>query len=352
MALDHKAYVFKGNAYRDLAELDAWTKLGQEPALEPELPILDPHHHVWDNDRGRYLMHELVADTNDGGHNIVKTVFIECGSMYRAAGPEEMKPVGEVEFVNGIAAMSASGRYGKTRHCAGIIGHADLALGDRVQPVLEALIAAGNGRFRGIRHGLTWDTGNAAKFGRRVVPQHQALDPTFRKGFARLQALQLSFEAWLFHPQLSDVADLMKAYPEANVVLNHAGGLLGIPPHDGKREEVFKIWRDSIRNLAQFPGLKIKVGGLGMLYCGFDFHLRDKPPSSEELAHMWRPYVETCIEAFGPTRCLMESNFPVDKQSCGYGVLWNALKRITKNCTAAEKTAMYHDTAARVYRLS
>jgi len=351
MALDHKAYVFKGNSYRDLADLDAWTKLGAEPALEPELPILDPHHHVWDNDRGRYLMHELAADTSDGGHNIVKTVFIECGSMYRAEGPEEMKPVGEVEFVNGIAAMSASGIYGKTRHCAGIIGHANLALGDRVQPVLEALIAAGNGRFRGIRHGLVWDTGNAAKFGRRQVPRHQALDPVFRKGFARLQALKLSFEAWLFHPQLADVADLMKAYPESNVILNHVGGLLGIPPHDGKRDEVFKIWRDSIRNLAQFPGLKIKVGGLGMLYCGFDFHLRDKPPSSEELANVWRPYVETCIEAFGPTRCLMESNFPVDKQSCGYGVLWNALKRITKNCTAAEKASMYHDTAARVYRL-
>ena len=351
MALDHKAYVFKGNSYRDLADLDAWTKLGAEPALEPELPILDPHHHVWDNDRGRYLMHELAADTSDGGHNIVKTVFIECGSMYRAEGPEEMKPVGEVEFVNGIAAMSASGIYGKTRHCAGIIGHANLALGDRVQPVLEALIAAGNGRFRGIRHGLVWDTGNAAKFGRRQVPRHQALDPVFRKGFARLQALKLSFEAWLFHPQLADVVDLMKAYPESNVILNHVGGLLGIPPHDGKRDEVFKIWRDSIRNLAQFPGLKIKVGGLGMLYCGFDFHLRDKPPSSEELANVWRPYVETCIEAFGPTRCLMESNFPVDKQSCGYGVLWNALKRITKNCTAAEKASMYHDTAARVYRL-
>ena len=351
MALDHKAYVFKGNAYRDLVELDAWTKLGAEPALEPELPILDPHHHVWDHERGRYLMHELAADTSDGGHNIVKTVFIECGSMYRAEGPEEMKPVGEVEFVNGIAAMSASGRYGKTHHCAGIIGHADLALGDRVQPVLEALIAAGNGRFRGIRHGLVWDTGNAAKFGRRQVPRHQALDLTFRKGFARLQALKLSFEAWLFHPQLSDVADLMKAHPESNVILNHVGGLLGIPPHDGKRDEVFKIWSASIRDLAQFPNLNIKVGGLGMLYCGFDFHLRDKPPSSEELARVWRPYVETCIEAFGPTRCLMESNFPVDKQSCSYGVLWNALKRITKSFTASEKAAMYHDTAARVYRL-
>jgi len=224
-------------------------------------------------------------------------------------------------------------------------------LGDGVAPVLEALSAAGNGRFRGIRHGLVWDTGTAAKFGRRQVPRHQMLDPVFRKGFARLQPLKLSFEAWLFHPQLSDVADLMRAYPEANVVLNHVGGLLGVAPHEN-REEVFKLWRASIRELAQFPGLTVKVGGLGMLYCNWDFHLRDAPPTSEELADTWRPYVETCIEAFGPDRCLMESNFPVDKQSCGYGVLWNALKRITKNCTAAEKKAMYHDTAARVYRLA
>src|SRR6185503_19524408 len=266
MALDHKAYQFKGNAYRKTADLNTWTKLRHEDALEPDLPIIDPHHHVWDDDaRGRYLIHELAEDTGTG-HNIVKTVFIECGSMYRAAGPEEMKPVGEVEFVNGIAAMSASGIYGKTRHCAGIIGHADLILGDRVAPVLEALIAAGNGRFRGIRHGLTWDTGNASKFGRRQIPQHQMLDPVFRKGFARLQPLKLSFEAWLFHPQLSDAADLMRAFPEANVILNHAGGLVGLPPHSN-RQEVFKIWQASIRELAQFPSLTIKVGGLGMLYC-------------------------------------------------------------------------------------
>ena len=319
-------------------------------ALEPDLPIVDPHHHVWDDERGRYLIHELVEDTSSG-HNIIATVFIEAGSMYRAGGPAAMQPVGEVEFVNGIAAMSASGRYGKTRLCAGIIGHADLALGDRVQPVLEALIAAGNGRLRGIRHGVTWDTGNAAKFGRRHVPQHQVLDPTFRQAFTRLQPLGLSFESWQFHPQLPDLVDLLRAFPNTNVILNHVGGLLGIPPHDGNRDEVFAIWRGHIRELVQFPNLSVKVGGLGMLYCGWNFHLGDVPPSSEELAAAWRPYVETCIEAFGPSRCMMESNFPVDKQSCGYTVLWNALKRITQGCSAAEKAALYRETAARVYRL-
>lgn len=346
-----KPYEFRGNAYRKLAEANTWTKLGHEAALEPDLPILDPHHHVWDDERGRYLIHELAEDVGGTGHNVVATVFIEAGSMYRAAGPTAMQPVGEVEFVNGIAAMSASGRYGKTRLIDGIIGHGDLALGDQVRPVLEALIAAGNGRLRGIRHGVTWDTGKAARFGRRQAPQHQVLDPVFRRGFAHLQPLGLSFESWQFHPQLPDVVDLLRAFPDANVILNHVGGLLGIPPHDGNRDEVFAIWRSHIRELAQFPNLTVKVGGLGMLYCGWDFHLGDVPPSSEELAAAWRPYVEACIEAFSPNRCMMESNFPVDKQSCGYGVLWNALKRITRNCTASEKAAMYHGTAARVYRL-
>ncbi|MGZ8155389.1 MAG: amidohydrolase family protein, partial [Burkholderiales bacterium] len=286
------------------------------------------------------------------GHNIVATVFIEAGSMYRADGPEEDRCIGEVEFVNGVAAMSASGLYGKTRVCAGIVGQGDLRLGDRVRPVLEKLIAAGNGRLRGVRFGVCWDTGKAAKFGRYQLPPHLVLDPVFRKGFAHLKPLGLSFESWQFHPQLSDLPDLLRAFPETSVILNHVGGVLGIPPHDNKREEIFETWRKSIRELAQFPNLTVKLGGLGMLYTDWDFHLRDIPPASEELAQTWRPYIETCIEAFGPDRCMMESNFPVDKQSCGYGVLWNAMKRITQNCSAADKAKLYQDTAARVYRLS
>jgi len=345
-----KPYEFRGNAYRHGAELNAWAKQRIEAALEPDLPIIDPHHHVWDDERGRYLIHELAEDVGTG-HNIIATVFIEAGSMYRADGPAAMKPVGEVEFVNGIAAMSASGRYGKTRLCEGIIGHADLMLGDDVQPVLGAIIAAGNGRLRGIRHGMCWDSGKAASFGRRQVPPHQVLDATFRKGFARLAPAGLSFESWQFHPQLPDLPDLLRAFPETSVILNHVGGLLGIAPHDRNRDEVFNVWRGHIRELSQFPNLTVKLGGLGMLYCDWDFHLSDTPPSSEALAAAWRPYIEECIDAFGPQRCMMESNFPVDKQSCGYGVLWNAMKRITHGCSPSEKAALYSDTAARVYRL-
>ena len=344
-----KPYEFRGNAYRHGEALNAWAKQRTEDALEPELPIVDPHHHVWDDERGRYLIHELAEDVNTG-HNILATVFIEAGSMYRKDGPAAMKPVGEVEFVNGIAAMSASGRYGAARLCHGIIGHADLMLGDNVQPVLEAIIAAGNGRLRGIRHGVCWDSGKAASFGRRQVPQHQVLDPVFRKGFARFAPAGLTFESWQFHPQLPDLADLLKAFPETSVILNHVGGVLGIAPHTD-RDEVFRTWRGHIQALSKFPNLTVKLGGLGMLYTDWDFHLRDVPPSSEDLAAAWRPYIEECIAAFGPTRCMMESNFPVDKQSCGYGVLWNALKRITKDYSPAEKAAMYRDTAARVYQL-
>jgi L-fuconolactonase len=345
-----KPYEFRGNAYRNLVDLEAWTNQLKEEALEADLPIIDAHHHVWDDERGRYLIEEFSADI-DSGHNIRATLFVEAGAMYRSSGIESMKTVGEVEFVNGVAAMGASGRYGPTLVCAGIVGHADLTLGEKVRPVLEALISAGNGRFRGIRHGVTWDTGNAAKFGKRQAPQHQLLDPVFRQGFACLQPLGLTFEAWQFHPQLPDLMDLLRAFPSTPVILNHVGGLLGIPPHDGSRKEVFNDWKSHIQALAEFPNLSVKLGGLGMLYCGWDFHLRRLPPSSEELASIWRPYIETCIEAFGTSRCIMESNFPVDKQSCSYGVLWNAMKRITKNYSATEKSDLYFNNAARVYRI-
>jgi L-fuconolactonase len=219
-----------------------------------------------------------------------------------------------------------------------------------VQEVLEAMVAAGNGRFRGVRHGATWDAGSAG-YGRSFAPRHMLRDEKFRRGFARLQPLGLSFDAWLFFPQLPELEDLLEAFPDTEVILDHVGGLLGIPPYT-RRAETFTTWKANIQRLARFSNLSVKLGGLGMLYCGWDFHVRDVPPSSEELAAAWRPYLETCIEAFGAERCMFESNFPVDKQSCGYGVLWNAFKRITRNFSAAEKAALYRGTAARAYRLS
>jgi len=345
---------YRGTGHRNETDLKAWlARRPTEAALEPELPIIDPHHHFWDTpQRGTYLLHELLADIG-GGHNIVSTVFLECRSMFRRAGPPEMAPVGEVEFVNGIAAMSASGQYGPCRVAEAIIGHADLSLGARVREVLEAEIRVGGGRFRGIRHGVAWDEHEAVnKFAARGVPLHLARDARFREGFAQLAPLGLSFESWQYHPQLPDAIDLARAFPDTTIILNHVGGVLGVGPYRGHRQEILAGWKRDIAELAKCPNVVVKLGGVGMTSFGLDFHERDLPPSSEDLAAAWRMYLEPCIEAFGVNRCMFESNFPPDKQSGGYTELWNAFKRITAGASAAEKTALYSGTAARVYRLT
>ncbi len=343
---------YRGLSYRNNADLQAWlARRPSEAALEPELPIIDPHHHLWDTpQRGLYLLPELLADTG-GGHNIVSTVFLECQSMFRAGGPEEMRPVGEVEFVNGTAAMSASGQYGKTRVCEAIIGWVDLMLGARVRAVLEAEIAAGGGRFRGVRYGTSYDEGVAGKHVSRAMPAHRLLDPKLREGFAELGKLGLTFDSWHFHPQLPDLVDLARAFPGQTIIVDHVGGVLGVGQYAGKSAEVIPLWKKSMQELARCPNVNVKLGGLGMTSFGFDFHFREAPPSSQELAATWKPYIETCIELFGPERCMFESNFPPDKQSCGYTELWNAFKHITAGASAAEKTALYSGTAARVYKM-
>ena len=343
---------YRGLIHRNNADLQVWlAKRPPETALEPALPIIDPHHHLWDTPvRGLYFLPELLADIG-GGHNIVSTVFLECQSMFRATGPEEMRPVGEVEFVNGTAALSASGQYGKARVCEAIIGWADLMLGTKVREVLQAEIAAGGGRFRGVRYGTSYDEGVAGKFVTRTMSPHRLLDPKFREGFAELGKLGLTFDSWHFHPQLPDLVDLARAFPNQTIIVDHVGGVLGVGQYAGKSAEVIPAWKKSVQELAKCPNVNVKLGGLGMTSFGFDFHERETPPSSQELADTWRPYIETCIEAFGPERCMFESNFPPDKQSCGYTELWNAFKRITSGASAAEKTALYSGTAARVYRM-
>ncbi len=328
----------------------AWLARRQEPILEPDLRICDPHHHLWDFRSNRYLLPELLADT-DSGHRIEQTVFVECTAFYRADGPEERRVIGETEFVNGAAAMAASGRYGATRACAGIVGYADLTRGAAVEEILAAHVAAGNGRFRGIRHAAGWDASEEVQNSHTKPPPDLFRRDEFRAGFARLGQFGLSFDAWLYHPQLADLADLARAFPEQPIVLDHVGGPLGIGPYSGRRDEIFPQWRDAIRTLALAPNVFVKLGGLGMKICGFDFHARPEPPSSEDLAAAWRPYIETCIEAFGAERAMFESNFPVDKVSCSYAVLWNAFKRLAAGASAAEKAALFRDTAMRLYRL-
>jgi predicted TIM-barrel fold metal-dependent hydrolase len=328
-----------------------WLAQRQEEILEPDLPIVDPHHHLVDRpETGRYLLYDLLADTNSG-HNIVATVYLEWLSMYRAAGPVEMRPVGEVEFANGVAAMAASGGYGKTKVCAGIVAYADLGLGAAVETVLEAQIAAGGGRYRGIRF-ISATHPQQGVWGSPVLrPPGMLLDPKVREGFAKLAPLGLTFDAWCYHTQLPELIDLARAFPETPIVLDHVGGAIGLGPYAGRRDAVFAEWSARISELAACSNVHIKLGGLGMRMFGFDVHQGALPPSSGQLATLWRPYVETCIAAFGADRAMFESNFPVDKGSGSYHVFWNAFKRIAAGCSAAEKTALFSSTAARFYKL-
>jgi L-fuconolactonase len=330
---------------------DGWLdQAAREEILEPDLPIVDPHHHLWQRGDHRYLLDELLADTGSG-HNVVATVFEECHSMYRADGPAEMRPIGETEFVAGIAAMSASGNYGGTRVAAGIVGAADLTLGERVEPVLIAQLRAGSGRFRGVRHSAGYDAdpiiGNS---GASVQPGLYARTD-FRAGLTRLAALGLSFDAWLYHPQLGDVIDLARAFPALPIVMGHVGGFLGYGPYAGNRDAEFARWKRSMAELAQSPNVVVKLGGMVNRGAAFDFHAAPAPLSSTAIAELWRPFVDSCIELFGANRCMFESNFPVDKMAIGYAALWNAFKRIAAGASADEKRALFGGTATRIYRL-
>src|SRR5437867_3285341 len=318
---------------------EAWlAKAPAEAILEPALPLIGTHRRLWERPDHRYLLHELLADLRTG-HHVVGKVFLECHAMYRGGGPAEMRPVGETEFVAGIAAMSDSGLYGPTRVATGIVGFADLTLGDRVEPVLEAHLRAGGGRFRGVRHSAAWDASPVIGNSAAASAPHLLKQPDFRAGLARLTALGLSLDAWVFHPQLADAIDLARAFPEANIIVGHVGGLLGYGPYGDRRDEVFASWKRGITELARCPNVVMKLGGMMMRLAAYDYGARPAPPSSSDLADHWRPYIEFCIERFGPSRCMFESNFPVEKMGIGYAALWNAFKRIAAPTSSRSSAA-------------
>ena len=327
----------------------AWLAQTVEDAMDPGLPICDPHHHFWDRDGDRYLLDQLTEDVS-GGHNIAQTVFIECHSMYRAHGPDEMRSVGEIEFVQGLAAQSASGQYGPTEVAAGIVGNANLMLGSAVQPALEALIAASSNRFRGIRFSCAWDASPQVSPGSPNTPG-MLMDARLREGFNCLRNLGLSFDALVYHTQLAELADLAGAFPDATIVLNHIGRPLGVGPYAGKRDEVFADWQKGIAAVAEHENVVVKLGGFGNVISGYDWHQRPIPPTSTELAETIAPWIMFCIERFGPERCMFESNFPVDKNSYAYTNGWNAFKRVTAGFSDPEKAAMFQGTAVKAYRL-
>lgn len=339
-----------------MAHTDKWLSLHEEEVIEPDLPICDPHHHLWHEHGGRfveptYLFEQIHRDVNSG-HNIVSTVFIECGAMFKGTGPEHLKCVGETEFVNGIAAMSASGRYGDCKIAAGIVGTAPFLLGGKLTAeALDAQINAGGGRFRGIRLGATWDASNDVPNARINPPADMYSTSKFREAFRELAPRGLSFEGWCYHPQIPELTALADAFPDVTIILDHFGGPLGIGPYAGKEDEVFSNWKISITELAKRPNVMAKLGGLVMEVNGFGWEREPKPPSSQQLMERTRRYYETTIGLFGVERCMFESNFPVDMIAGTYRTLWNSFKRLTADYSGDEKAALFHDTATRVYRI-
>jgi len=361
-------------------------KLGEvgdmvEDILEPNQKIIDSHHHLWDlrppykpaptkkllEDpfvatlalTPYYTLDDLSCDvqgsltnpvSTDNKHRVVGTVFMECGAYYRAGKPEEMGPVGEVEFANGVAAQGASGCYNELRAAAAIIGHADMTLGEDVKPVLDALMAAGNGRLKGIRYQAPWDK-DPEVLGPLYFDAKEGLlaSDAFRKGFKELAPLGLSFDAWVLEPQLGDVLALAQAFPDTSIILDHCGTPLNVASYKGKLDQNFARWRASIQAIAKCPNVTVKLGGLGMAFCGMPETGPAVGVSSEALAAMWKPYIETCIEAFGPDRAMFESNYPIDRWGANYATIWNTFKRITASYSKEHKDALYAGTAARVY---
>jgi L-fuconolactonase len=327
-----------------------WLALRDEPVLEPEWPIVDAHHHLWDRQSGRYLAHEFLEDTGSG-HEVVSTVYVQCRSMLRPDGPAEMRPVGEVEFANGIAAMCASGTYGQTRCCEAIVGGADLTLGVNVAGVLEAMLEVSGGRLRGIRNPLAWHESDAVSSSPVTPPRNLMQNADFRMGVATLARYGLSLDVWVYHTQLDELYELARRVSDVTVVIDHFGGPVGVGPHAGRSAEVMNAWRDSLRRLATLPNTRMKLGGAGMPVFGHEFAGAELPPSSQQLADTWRPYVEGCVDLFGADRCMFESNFPVDKGMFSYRVLWNAYKRLAARASVAEREALFSGTATQTYRL-
>jgi len=326
---------------------DNWLATATEEAIDPARPIIDPHHHLWEREgMSRYMLDDLHADTG-AGHNVEATVFVDCMWGYRESGPAHLRPVGETETVTVLAEADTSGGA----EIRGIVSFADLSLGDAVDEVLEAHVAAGRGRFRGIRHATAHDPDQRIRRTHTKPTPGLMAEPSFRRGVSRLAPLDLTFDAWLYHPQIAELTALARAVPDVTFILDHLGGILGIGPYEGRRTEILAAWRSDIDELATCPNVVVKVGGIGMTVYGMGFEHAAQPPSSDDLVEAWGGPIAHVVERFGADRCMFESNFPVDKVSVPYVTLWNSFKKMAGGASDAEKASLFHDTAARVYRV-
>jgi predicted TIM-barrel fold metal-dependent hydrolase len=329
------------------ASTEDWLNQVQEDVVDPETPIIDPHIHLWASQPASYLPADLAHDTCSG-HIVLGVVFVECGTAHLATGPASLRPVGETRFA---AALAQEMRERRDPQLSAIIGASDLREVRDIDRALEGHLAAGEGLFRGIRHSAAYDPSSAVRRSHHNPPPHLYLDDAFRIGFSRLSPLGLTFDAWLYHPQLPELTDLAAAFPETTIILNHLGGPLGVGPYEGVRDEVFRSWRRSMSELAQRPNVVVKLGGLCMPVNGFGFHKARRPPTSSEIIRAQGDYYRTAIDLFGPERAMFESNFPVERNAVSYRTIWNAFKRLTEPFTPDERCALLRGTAQRIYRL-
>lgn len=335
--------------YRYPAPDAAWLSLRSESALEPDLPIVDPHHHLWVEHEVPYLLNALLEDL-ESGHDVLATVFVQAHYGYRTNGPAHLAPAGETEKV-AAAAREAAARGARAQVAAGIVAFADLTRGAEVEEVIQAHLEVADGRLRGIRHSVSRDELFPDGIVLRPAPAGLLAREDYRAGLARLQAHDLVFDAMVYHGQIPELTRLARDMPGLSIVLDHIGCIIGVGPYEGREEETFRAWRRDMAELAHCPNVRVKIGGFGMIVCGPRWHERPQPPSSIELAAAWRPYVETCIDLFGPDRCMFESNFPVDKAMYSYATLWNAFKRLTAGMGEVERAALFSTTAVKTYGL-
>jgi predicted TIM-barrel fold metal-dependent hydrolase len=327
----------------------AWLDRDPEAVIDPELPIIDPHHHLWDAPTlQRYVLEDLRADTG-AGHNVEGTVFIDCMWDYRRDGPRQLRQLGETERA---AAEARRSQETPGAQIKGIVSWVDMTLGPAAGPVLDAHLDAGDGLFRGIRHATAFDDDPHVSASHTKPTAGMMADDAFRAGGHELAARGLSFDAWLYHPQLPEVIAFARAVPELTIVLDHLGGPLGIGRYAGHRDEIMARWRIDMAEVATCPNVNVKLGGIGMVTYGLGFESHPAPPSSDDLVAAWGGPITYAIERFGADRCMFESNFPVDKESCSYVTLWNAFKKIAGGASDDERAALFHDTATRVYRLT
>jgi len=330
-----------------------WLNRINEDIIDPELPIIDPHHHLWTKKHPfagsfPYLLEDLKKDTSSG-HNILGTIFMECGQGYYPDGEERFKPVGETEYVAGVAKTSKNLKNYPS--ILGIIGYADMMLGAEVGEVLKTHIGVGDGLFRGIRHAAGWDESDMIDNSHSNPEKNIYFNTNFRRGIEELIDLNLTFDAWHYHHQILDLKELATNYPELTIIHDHFGGPLGIGPYEAKRDEIYKKWKDDISSLASCKNVYSKLGGLAMPINGWNWHKKNKPATSDEIVNANQSYYLHTIESFGFNRCMFESNFPVDKRSVSYHVLWNAFKKMTSRFDSGDRAKLFSETAKKVYKV-